>query len=331
MGDVIEEHYLEAMATFGKDNYLYFNYWNDQFGPSLSLGYSRYAYKGDYGYGDDIDGNPNTDDLRVVDVKFEQISDDIWLSASYIPSYALWASAFIDASRYQFREIGDGANWSPYQISTGIGTFVEWSPRGGSYYGDDWINPRGGRRVYVDYSYRWSKIVDPELAGGIYDDGMWLEDYTYNRLQLSWTEFIPVPITEHHTFQLDFDLGYIDRNVMGWDEFMAGGRHPYNWGNGTIGNNIQFSGFEGFSLSGETMLIANATYRFPLLRDMNQKWGPVYFDSLYVQFFGSIGNLWSYRVEGESHIEGYSVVPSAGGSVRREIPFVDYASKIHSF
>ena len=56
------------------------------------------------------------------------------------------------------------------------------------------------------------------MAGGIYDDGMWLEDYTYNRLQLSWTEFIPVPITEHHTFQLDFDLGYIDRNVMGWDE-----------------------------------------------------------------------------------------------------------------
>ena len=82
-------------------------------GSSLSLGYSRYAYKGDYGYGDDIDGNPNTDDLRVVDVKFEQISDDIWLSASYIPSYALWASAFIDASRYQFREIGDGAIGPP--------------------------------------------------------------------------------------------------------------------------------------------------------------------------------------------------------------------------
>ena len=146
-------------------------------------------------------------------------------------------------------------------MSSGIGSYIEWSPRGGYYSGDDWINPRGGRRVYLDYSHRWSKIVDPELAGGIYDDGMWLEEYSYNRIQLSWTEFIPVPITEHHTFQLDFDLGYIDRNVMGWDEFMAGGRHPYNWGNGTIGNNIQFSGFEGYSLSGETMLIANGTYR----------------------------------------------------------------------
>ena len=47
-----------------------------------------------------------------------------------------------------------------------------------------------------------------------------------------------------------------------------------------------------------------------------------------MQFFGSAGNLWSYRVEGPNHLEGYSVVPSAGGKVRREVPFVDYAGKI---
>ena len=136
----------------------------------------------------------------------------------------------------------------------------------------------------------------------------------------------PRSITEHHTFQLDFDLGYIDRNVMGWDEFMAGGRHPYNWGNGTIGNNIQFSGFEGFSLSGETMLIANATYRFPLLRDRDQKWGPVYFDSLYVQFlvlseiFGVI--VWKEKVILKD-IRSFLLrrLRSKGDS------FVDYASK----
>ena len=43
--------------------------------------------------------------------------------------------------------------------------------------------------------------------------------------------------------------------------------------------------------------------------------------------FGSVGNLWSYRVEGPSHVEGYSVVPSEGGSTRREVPFKDYSSK----
>jgi hypothetical protein len=115
---------------------------------------------------------------------------------------------------------------------------------------------------------------------------------------------------------------------MGWDEFMAGGRHPYHWGNGTIGNNVQFSGYEGYSLAGETMLIANGAYRFPLFRDLNWKSGPVYTESVYLQLFGTIGNLWSYRVEGPSHVEGYSVVPDAGkGTVRREVPFKDYASK----
>jgi hypothetical protein len=63
------------------------------------------------------------------------------------------------------------------------------------------------------------------------------------------------------------------------------------------------------------------------LRDLNRKIGPVYTDSVYLQLFGSVGNLWSYRVEGPRHLEGYSVVPSEGGSVRREIPFKDYASK----
>ena len=327
LGDVVEKHAIEGQVTFGKDNYLDIMYWNSQFWPHLSFGYSRYSYKGDYGYGMDMDENPATDDLRIVDVKFEQLAEDVWATASYSPSYALWMSVMADISRYQFRESGDGVHWSPYQLSSGIGTYIEWTPRGSYYYGDDWINPRGGRRVYIDYSHRWSSIIDPELAGGVYDDGIFMESYDYNRFQLSWTEFLPVPFTDFHTLQLDFEVGYIDRNVMGWDEFMAGGRHPYNWGNGTIGNNIQFSGYEGFSLSGETMLIANTAYRFPLARNLNKKLGPVYLDALYLQLFGSIGNLWSYRIEGPTHVEGYSVVPSEGGSVRREIPFKDYSYK----
>ena len=327
LGDTVEKHYLDGQVTFGKDNYAYLSYGNSQFWPYLNMGIARYSYKGNYGYGDDLDGNPETDDLRVVDVKFEQLSEDIWLSASYVPSYSLWLSVGVDASRFSFRETGDGASWDPYQRSAGIGTYVEWSPRGGYYSGDDWINPRGGRRFYLDYSYRLSTLVDGDSVGSVYDDGELLESYNFHRVLLNWTEFIPVPLTKHHTLQLDFDFGYINRNVMGWDEFMAGGRHPYNWGNGTIGNNIQFSGFEGYSLSGETMLIANAAYRFPLLQDLNWKTGPIYTDAVFLQVFGTAGNLWSYRVEGEQHLEGYSVVPSDGGDTRREVPFKDYASK----
>ena len=327
VSDFVEKHAFDVEAAFGKDNYFAVNYYNNMFWPSISLGYSRYAYKGTYGYGIDQDGLPETDDLLVVDQKFEQVSDDLYASLSYVPSDVTWISLYGDWSRYAFRGIGDGEDWGPYLHTGGVGAYVEWSPRGGGYWGDDWINPRGGRRIYLDYSFRRTHVVDRYSGGAVYDDGEALQDYSFHKAQLSWTEFVPVPGTRRHTLQLDLDAGYISRNVMGWDEFLAGGRHPYNWGNGTIGNNMQFSGYEGWSLAGETMLIGNAAWRFPIARDLNLKTGPVYTDAVYMQFFGTAGNLWSYRVEGPSHTEGGSVVPSEGGSVRREVPFKDFASK----
>ena len=331
LGDYSEAHYIDGQVTVGKDNWLAVSYWNNTFWPSLMVGFSRYSYKGTYGYGVDVDGLPETDDVSVVDVKFEQLSDDVYASASYLPSHSVWISVGGDMSRYSFRENGDGNQWSPYMVSSGVGFYVEWSPQAVGYgYGDDWINPRGGRRVYLDYQHRWSNLVDPDIAGVVYDDGEALESYPYNRVQLSYSEFIPVGWfgkTKRHTLQLDFEGGFIDRNVMGWDEFVAGGRHPYHWGSGTIGNNVQFAGFEGWSLTGETMLMANASYRFPVARDMNWKVGPLYTDTMYLQVSGTIGNLWSYRTEGPTHVEGYSVVPDGEGQVRREVPFQDYAAK----
>ena len=329
-GDYVEKHYLEGEVTLGKDNLLSLSYWNNQFWPSLNLGYMRYSYKGHYGYGEDADGLAATPEMTVVDLKFEQVSDDLWAYASYVASDSLWLGVGVDGSRYAFRDNGDGSGFVPFTLHAGVGAYVDWSA-GGDYSGDQWINPRGGRRVYLDYNHRWTSVVDPEIAGAVYDDGERMGRYQYNQLTGSYTEYIPLTLWglwERGTLQLDFEGGWIDRNVMGWDEFMAGGRHPYHWGNGTIGNNVQFSGYEGYSLTGETMLIANAAYRFPVTRDMNWRVGPVYTESMYLQLFGSLGNLWSYRVEGDSHVEGYSVVPDAGsGRVRREVPFADYASK----
>jgi len=328
LGDYVEKHYLEAMVTVGKDNFFMLSYWLDALWPTLNFGAMRYSYKGTYGYGIDQDDLPETNDLHVVDLKFEQLEEDLWVFASYYPSWYLWLGAGADVARYSFREAGDGPRWVPFEVNAGVGLSAEWTPSGASYAGDDWINPRGGRRLYLDVQRRWTRIVDPEIAGAVYDDGELMDEYGYWQLSASWTEFIPVPFFERHTLQLDFEAGYIDKNVMAWDEFYAGGRHPFDWGSGTIGNNVQFSGYEGWSLTGETLLIANASYRFPLVRDLNLKIGPTYTESLYLQLFGSVGNLWSYKVEGDTHIEGYSVVPDAGsGRVLREIPFKDFASK----
>ncbi|MFH1465593.1 MAG: hypothetical protein ABIO70_14495 [Pseudomonadota bacterium] len=330
-GDYTEGHWLEGEATFGKDNFFYLSYWGDMLWPTIMAGYMRYTYKGTYGYGVDEDGVvETTDDVTVVDLKFEQASDDVWTYITYIPSNTLWMGIGADASRYSFRDTGDGQAFVPYTGHCGFGAFFEWNATGGWYWGDQWINPRGSRRLYVDYQYRMTKLLDPEVAGGVYDDGELLEKYGYHQLMASYTEFVPVGwfgLSEHHTLQLDFEVGWIDRNVMSWDEFMAGGRHPYHWGSGTIGNNIQFSGYEGWSLTGETMAMLNASYRFPLWRDINTKIGPIYTEAMYLQLFGTVGNLWSYRVDGPSHVEGWSVVADDPASIRREVPGVDYAYK----
>ncbi len=331
LGDTVETHSIDGELTFGKDSNAWLMWTWTQLWPDISVGVSRYTYKGTYGYAVDEDGVASTmNDRTIVDLKFEQASDDAWATVSYMPSYALWGGLGGDVSRYTFRDTGDGATFVPYTEHAGVGLFFEWTPSGGYFAGDQWINPRGGRRLYVDAQHRWTWIVDPELGGVVVDDGQRLGKYQYNQLSASYTEWIPMRwfgLFEHHTLQVDLEAGWIDRNVMGWDEFLAGGRHPYHWGSGTIGNNVQFSGYEGWSLAGETMLIGNLTYRFPLARDLDWKIGPTYTDSLYLQVFGSMGNLWSHRVEGPSHVEGFNVVADDPADVYREIPFRDYASK----
>ena len=116
------------------------------------------------------------------------------------------------------------------------------------------------------------------------------------------------------------------------DEFRAGGRHPSNWGYGSIQPNSQFAGYPSWSLSGETMMILNAAYRFPITRP-EQHWliGPLYLYGIYAQISGSAGNLWSfkppsdptkyYRSRFDERV-AYDV-----NDIKREIPFIDKAYK----
>lgn len=325
LADYTEKHALSFDFSVGKDTYVGVDYYNDMFWPTIDIGYGRYSYKSAYSYQDDLDGLPETTgDSYTVDLKYEQVSDSGWFYVSRYLNDSLWLMVGADADRYSFRETGDGTRWAPYVLNAGVGVLAEWDTSG--FNSDGWINPQGGRHITVALDRRYSALLDQDYAGAVIDDGELMDRYAFNRVQVDWSEFLAV--TGRHTLQLDFTAGYIDRNVMGWDEFIAGGRHPYDWGSGTIGNNSQFAGYEGWSLYGETMLIANASYRVPVLRDLDLKTGPVYTESVYLQAFGTAGNVWSYRVEGPSHLEGYSVVPDdIGGSVRREIPFVDYAAK----
>ena len=202
-------------------------------------------------------------------------------------------------------------------------------------------NPRYGRTITVDLTHAWTDFVYEPTGGVTVDDGEQLDKYQYNKGEIRWVENIPIPTfgsgllqkaREHdHTLQLDVRVGMVDRNVVAFDEFRAGGQHPYNWGNGTLRPNTQFAGYPGYSLSGETMGMANLAYRFPIDRELRKKVGPLFIYGIYAQLGGTAGNLWSYRPpteDGSYYKNRYGErIAYDAADVRREIPFVDYAYK----
>jgi hypothetical protein len=170
---------------------------------------------------------------------------------------------------------------------------------------------------------------------------MVLDAYQFNSYQLRWTEILNVPTfglpflqaarKARHAVQLDFDLGYVDRNVDVNDEFRAGGQHPAYLGYSSVQPNTQFAGYPGWSLSGETMAIFNVAYRFPISRYSYWRLGPASVNGIYMQMGGTAGNLWSFRPpedESKSYRSQYDDrIAYDPSDVRREIPFVDEAYK----
>jgi hypothetical protein len=233
----------------------------------------------------------------------------------------------------------DSVEFEPFMWSMSSEVMAQWS-------NNSWMarnpNPYYGRTVEAAWRHSWTDIVFEDYGGVSVDDGEELDAYDFNEFEIRWTENFSIPTfgnkflkearKRRHVIQVDAQIGIIDRNVSGNDEFRAGGRHPYNWGYGSIQPNTQFAGYPSFSLTGETMMILNMAYRFPITRpEQNWLWGPLYLYGVYGQFSATAGNLWSfippsdpskfYRSRFEERVAYNSE------DIRREIPFVDVAYK----
>ena len=138
-------------------------------------------------------------------------------------------------------------------------------------------NPYYGHTLQAIWSHGWTDIVFEDYGGVNVDDGELLDRYQYNSYEARYTKNFRIPAfgfdflreaqNRKHVIQIfDTQFGMIDRNVALNDEFRAGGRHPYNLGYGSIQPNTPFAGYPAWSLGGETMMIANMAYRFPLTR-----------------------------------------------------------------
>ena len=338
--DYVQYHQTVAVILLGEELLLQGAYTYDGWYPSFSLYGLHFQGRNDQGFLLDADDDPTTtSDQEVYEVRRNFAYTILGGSVGY-----QWNgnfSTFFNTSGLLFglRNV-DSAQFEPFQMWATAGVDALWS-------NNSWLarspNPYYGRTVSFSYNHGWTDILFEDQGGVAVDDGELLDNYQFNQFEFRWTEQIPirawgnVPFLKYfasrrHTFQLDSHLGFVDRNVNLNNEFNAGGRHPYNWGYGSLQSNTQFAGYPAWSLSGETMVIFNGAYRFPVVRpEWSKRAGPLFISDMAVQVGGTVGNLWSYRPPSDPSLYYSSRfgerIAYDQADIKREIPFVDEAYK----
>lgn len=60
-----------------------------------------------------------------------------------------------------------------------------------------------------------------------------------------------------------------------------------------LGGLIGMKAYPFYAISGNELVYANLTYRLPLFRDIDYKFGHLYLDKIYLSVFGDLGNAWT--------------------------------------
>ena len=141
------------------------------------------------------------------------------------------------------------------------------------------INPRGGRYVTVRIQREWNRFLDDFATDRVVNIELF-KKYYFNRFELNWEEYFSMPYADRHSLTLRFQGGFIDAPVDSFFHFFGGGL-------------IGLKGYPFYSVEGRRMTIGTATYRFPLLRNINKQILNMYFDKLYLGGFVQYGNAWS--------------------------------------
>ncbi len=339
MQDYVEKHGAFLYMLIGEDLLFLGQYFNQMWYPNLYLMAYHYEVKYDYGYMIDWDDDlSTTDDQDIYESKNQQYAN-IGFAWIELPWSDRWSTSLTGMYlEYGFKTTSEN-EFVPYQYGWEAG--FEGAFSNISYRYARSPNPPAGRNVEFSALHAFTDVVYEPYGGVTPDDGQLLDKYHYGKYEMRWTEQISVPglgvgflekaREKGHRIQLDGRIGWINKNVNFNDEFRAGGQHPYYWGNNSLRPNTQFAGYPPYALSGETMLIANAAYRFPIKKYLKQRVGPIWLDSVYGQLMGGAGNLWSFRPPDDP--EDYwrneydERIANDPDAIIREIPFLDEAYK----
>jgi len=337
ISDVLGTNEVSIFASAGEDLILWGRYENKSAWPEFYLGGLARTIKYDYGFNFDEDENQETtEDQFLGDIKQSQFVAGGFAGVK-LPISRIFD---IEFSTFQLgvgvQGVNEGKAVRPivYRGMQGVAVNLTLpllkNLRRGS--------TRGG---YTQFGFNWSPNYSVQLnsatAGVTVDDGQVFDRYFYNEFSFMWNQKIPLPVKNHiggkagHSLQTELQLGFVDRNVPYADEIRGGGAGGVNVSN-PYKSNTTFSGYEPYSLSGETAAIFNLQYQMPLVKNIDRKLGPFYFEGVDLLFFGTVGNFWSYRVEGEQtmlfgdrvladeeHRQGGGLTPADSG-LKREWP-----------
>lgn len=144
------------------------------------------------------------------------------------------------------------------------------------------INPIGFA-LDLTYNYEFNKFnQDGEYT---VEDGILVPQYknfNFHRLELNTR--LHLPSFKHHTLTTTIRTGSIlGPEVPDFFDFYLGGL-------------LGMKAYPFYAISGNEIAWLNLTYRFPLFRNIDVKFGHIYLDKIFLSFHGDIGNAWNGEI-----------------------------------
>jgi len=140
------------------------------------------------------------------------------------------------------------------------------------------INPVG-RKINLIYAYESSNLLITDTLLNGYIQSIF-DKIKFHRLEINWRESIKLPGWKH-TLSTKVSGGTIFGPPV--DDFF----------DFYIGGLAGMKGYTFYSLGGNEYAMANLTYRFPIIEDMDKRFLHIIFNHIYGAVYSDIGNAWT--------------------------------------
>ncbi len=146
-------------------------------------------------------------------------------------------------------------------------------------YVDSDINPVG-RKIVLRYNYEMNKFNNKgeyEIKNGTLRPQY--NKFYFNSYDFSWDENIRIKNSSTLNFKLR-SAGIIGKTVPDFFDFYLGGL-------------VGMKSYPFYAVSGNKLMWFNLTYRFPLFKNIDTRFGQIYLDKIFMSLYADYGNAWT--------------------------------------